>query len=77
MATIKMIRETEKSYLVLVKQHAWEFAGRPAYVAKAQELTEGDVVNIPDGFVFKPMIDQEGNPITTQDGQPKHTLVWE
>jgi len=77
MATIKMVRETEKSYLVIVKQHAWEFAGRPAYVAKAVTMETGDVVEIPDGFVFKPMQDKEGNLITTQDGEPKHTLVWE
>ena len=74
---MKMVRETEKSYLVLVKTHAWEFAGKPAYVAKAQPLEVGEQVEIADGYVFKAMIDKEGNPITTVDGDPKHTLVWE
>ena len=61
----------EKSALILVKANAFVFQGTPVYVpavAIPEGTEEGDIIDIPDGYKFAPMLGEDGEPRTTEDG---------
>lgn len=80
MATAKLhrISDSGKSALILVRKNKFEFSASPAYIpaAAVADLEAGESFELPDGFEFVPMMDEDGNPYTTKDGQPLHCLKW-
>lgn len=74
------IRMTEsgKSALCTVKANPFALGGTPVYLAAAPfaECTKGDGVEIPDGFTFVPLLDKDGEALTTKDGSTRQTLQW-
>lgn len=77
----------EKSVLIMVKRNALERGGAPAYVSRAgvfeivgKELTNDDKgleFEIPDGYKFHAMSDENGEALTSKDGAQLHELRWE
>jgi hypothetical protein len=68
----------EKSALLLVKKNKFEFSATPVYVpASAVEgLSEGDTLELPDGFSVVPMVSEDGVERTTKTGEVLMMLVW-
>ena len=60
----------EKSALLLVKANAFVFSSSPVYVPRAAVagLSQGDTIEIPDGYTLIDMVDKDGAPRTTEDG---------
>ena len=80
----------EKSALVLVKRHAFEYDATPAYVPRTSAAFMFDVpidqlgdehkglmVNIPDNYAFKPMVSKDGEVRTTDPKKHKDGKVFE
>ena len=57
-----------KSALILVKANAFVFQARPCYVPRTAvaNLSEGDTLEIPDGYSFVEMLNEDGTPRTTE-----------
>ena len=77
-ATFNKLSESKKSALCLIRVSDFQFSGTPAYlpasaVASAldvslDELEKGMKFEIPAGFYFEPMTDEDGNERKTKDG---------
>ena len=59
-----------KSALLLVRPNAFVFQATPCYVPRTAvaNLSEGDTIEIPDGFSLVDMLNEDGTPRTTEDG---------
>ena len=68
----------EKSALLLVKANAFVFGSTPCYVPRdaVAHLSEGDTIEIPDGYTLVPMLNQDGTERTTNDGTPLKVLSY-
>ena len=68
----------EKSALLLVKANAFVFSSTPCYVPRdaVAHLSEGDTIEIPDGYTLVPMLNQDGTERTTEDGTPLKVLSY-
>ena len=57
-----------KSALLLVRPNAFVFSATPCYVPRTAvaNLSEGDTIEIPDGFSFVDMLNEDGTPRTTE-----------
>ncbi len=68
----------EKSALILVKANKFVFQARPCYVPlKAVEgKAEGEEFQIPDGFTFVPMTNDDGTSRTADSGEPLCMLQY-
>lgn len=80
MATAKLhrISDSGKSALILVRKNKYEFGSRPAYIpaAAVEGVEPGESFELPDGYEFVPMVDQDGVPYTTEGGDVLHCLQW-
>ena len=63
----------KNSAVIMVKRHDMQIGGEPLYVNKdaCEGMKPGDIVELPDEGIFKPMSGKDGN-WTTKDG--KHVL---
>ena len=68
----------EKSALLLVKANPFVFSSSPVYVPKdaVAGLSQGDTIEIPDGYTLVPMLNQDGTERTTNDGTPLKVLSY-
>ena len=57
-----------KSALLLVRANAFVFQATPCYVPReaVANLSEGDTLEIPDGYSFVEMLNEDGTPRTTE-----------
>ena len=60
----------EKSALLLVKANAFVFSSSPVYVPRdaVAGLSQGDTIEIPDGYTLIDMVNEAGITCTTEDG---------
>lgn len=68
----------EKSALILLKANEFVFSSTPVYVPRTAVagLSEGDIIDIPDGYKLADIIGEDGEIRTTKDGVPLKQLVY-
>lgn len=69
----------EKSALILVRPNEFVFSAEPVYVPKtalAEDITKGDVIDIPDGYKLVPMVGEDGQELTTESGEVLKMLAY-
>ena len=69
---------TDKMALVAITRNAFELGGTIGYIAKepVKDLEEGAVFDIPAGWRVEQHTDENGDVMSTKDGEPLSFFHW-